>query len=227
MTRAEFDLVAPNASQATIEANGFFCDSAEIQRNESERKLRDAQCALRNATKPEVVTSKRAEQPLALVLEAEPLALPKPPRHSFFLDCVPPTITSQQKGAFIVPPKAGEKGKGSIRFFTKPEVAKAERQLEALLRQHAPETPREGPIRLTVVFAWPWRASEPAKHRHGVRWKDTAPDTDNLVKMVKDCMSRTGFWTNDGQVASENVDKGWSDKPGISITVESLDSHVA
>ena len=26
------------------------------------------------------------------------------------------------------------------------------------------------------------------------RWKTSKPDTDNLIKMLKDCMTRTGYW---------------------------------
>ena len=51
----------------------------------------------------------------------------------------------------------------------------------------------------------------------------TRPDTDNLQKLLKDCMTRTGFWRDDAQVCREDVTKRWSrEKPGIRIRVVSL-----
>lgn len=36
-------------------------------------------------------------------------------------------------------------------------------------------------------------------HKHK-EWRVTKPDTDNLQKMLKDCMTLTGFWNDDAQV---------------------------
>ncbi len=209
MTLAELQRIAPNASKATREANGFFCEAGD-------------RCDVTGRPPATMVL------PCPMfTLEAEPSTLRTTDTSplSFFLDCIPPTATDQQKGAFIIPPKKGESGKGTIQFFVKKEVRAAQAILEALLRPHAPAAPREGPIRLSVTFAWPWRASEPKGSRHGVRWKDTQPDSSNLIKGLEDCMTRLGFWRNDGQIADLRVAKGWSDKPGIEIVIESLDSH--
>lgn len=52
----------------------------------------------------------------------------------------------------------------------------------------------------------------------------TRPDTDNLEKMLKDCMTEVGFWKDDALVVSETVYKIWSDEPtGISIELNALD----
>ena len=46
-----------------------------------------------------------------------------------------------------------------------------------------------------------------------------------LQKMLKDCMTRCGFWKDDAQVARETVEKRWSDDPaGIYIEVEELEA---
>jgi Holliday junction resolvase RusA-like endonuclease len=58
----------------------------------------------------------------------------------------------------------------------------------------------------------------------GIKLKDTMPDTDNLQKGLKDCMTKVGFWKDDAQVAVEHVSKWWtSGETGILITVEELE----
>ncbi|MCK3937262.1 RusA family crossover junction endodeoxyribonuclease, partial [Streptococcus suis] len=74
------------------------------------------------------------------------------------------------------------------------------------------------PIRLTVKWLFP----RTKKSQHG-QYKTTKPDTDNLQKLLKDCMTAVGFWEDDAQVASEVVEKFWSDQVGIYIKVEVLD----
>ena len=52
----------------------------------------------------------------------------------------------------------------------------------------------------------------------------TRPDTDNLQKLLKDCMTRCGFWKDDAQVVREIVEKRWSDEPtGIFVEIKSLE----
>lgn len=50
----------------------------------------------------------------------------------------------------------------------------------------------------------------------------TKPDTDNLQKLLKDCMTKLGYWQDDAQVASEIVEKFWADTVGIYIKIEEL-----
>lgn len=66
------------------------------------------------------------------------------------------------------------------------------------------------------------RAREVPGHRDG-EWKTTKPDTDNMIKLLKDCMTRTGFWVDDAQVCSEITEKFWGDVSGIYVMVEQLD----
>ncbi|MGN1109503.1 MAG: RusA family crossover junction endodeoxyribonuclease, partial [Oscillospiraceae bacterium] len=49
------------------------------------------------------------------------------------------------------------------------------------------------------------------------------PDTDNLQKLLKDCMTQLHFWRDDCLVASENVVKYWANKPGIYVKIEVID----
>ena len=54
------------------------------------------------------------------------------------------------------------------------------------------------------------------------QWKITPPDTDNLIKLFKDCMTRTGWWLDDAQVCSEITEKFYADRPGIYVRVERI-----
>ncbi len=129
---------------------------------------------------------------------------------SFFLDFNgrnPPTVTHQMHRVTV--------RNGKPQFFDSPELAKARADLCARLEQFTPDAPFEGPVSLYV--AWLFRDA-----RKRIGWRDTRPDTDNLEKLLKDCMTRMRFWIDDAQVAEEHVTKVWAARPGISIIVRQL-----
>ena len=128
-----------------------------------------------------------------------------------FLLMEPPTVTAQQAKVAVV---------GNRPMFYKPEKVKAARQmLIRHLKPFKPRSPYEGAIELHVVWLFPKGKS----HKHN-EWRITKPDTDNLQKMLKDCMTDVGFWKDDAQVVKETVEKRWSDEPtGISIEMDKLD----
>ena len=134
-------------------------------------------------------------------------------RNEFYLNIDPPTRTAQQKGESI-------QG-GRIVHYVKREVRDAEMTLREALRPHRPPAPLDGPLSLTCCWAFPRGKS----HKDG-EWRITRPDTDNLQKLLKDCMTREGFWVDDSRVCFEVCLKHWSDKPGILITVEQLEATV-
>ena len=80
-----------------------------------------------------------------------------------------------------------------------------------------PAVPYTGSVRLYVKWCFPVTG----KHRDG-EYKYTRPDTDNLQKLLKDCMTVCGYWKDDALVASEIVEKFWAKRPGIYIKVEGL-----
>ncbi len=134
----------------------------------------------------------------------------------FFLNINPPTATAQMKQVRVVG--------GKPMFYDPPRVKEARQTLSALLSPHRPASPLAGPISLRVLWLFPKGKS----HRNG-EWRITKPDTDNLQKMLKDCMTRVGFWNDDAQVVREVVEKRWSDDPaGIYIELEELEdsTHV-
>ena len=127
----------------------------------------------------------------------------------FFLDITPPTVTAQEHKVRV----AG----GRPRFYDTARLKHARSQFETLLAVHKPASPIDGPVELTVDWCFATKS-----HKDG-EWRTTRPDTDNLQKLLKDCMTRKGFWKDDAQVCVENISKRWTkNKPGIRIRVVSL-----
>ena len=87
----------------------------------------------------------------------------------------------------------------------------------AHLGQHVPDKKYTTAVRLITKWCFPITG----KHQEG-EYKATKPDTDNLQKMLKDCMTDVGFWTDDALVASEITEKFWAKVPGIYIAIEEL-----
>ena len=128
----------------------------------------------------------------------------------FFLPMIPPTATHQEKQVRVV--------KGKPRFYDPPEVAAARLKLTAHLARHAPPEPLRGAVRLVVKWLFPLCG----EHAHG-EYRTSRPDTDNLQKLLKDCMTAAHFWKDDAQVASDICEKFWAEVPGIYISVEEID----
>ena len=102
-------------------------------------------------------------------------------------------------------------------IYEPPELKAARSTLMAHVGQFQIADPLTGPLRLTVKWLFPITG----KHQDG-EYKATRPDTDNLNKLLKDCMTATGFWKDDAQVASEIIEKFYSDRTGIYIRIEEL-----
>lgn len=129
----------------------------------------------------------------------------------FFIAIDPPTSTAQMKQVRVV--------KGKPVFYDPPAVKAARNMLSAHLAHHRPDKPMTGPVSLRVLWLFPKGKS----HKNG-EWRITKPDTDNLQKLLKDCMTRCGFWKDDAQVVSEAVEKRWADDPcGLYIEVNELE----
>ena len=130
---------------------------------------------------------------------------------NFFIAIDPPTSTAQMKQVRVV--------KGKPIFYDPPAVKEARNVLSAHLAVHKPDKPIAGPVSLRVLWLFPRGKS----HKNG-EWRTTKPDTDNLQKLLKDCMTRCGFWNDDAQVVREVTEKRWADEPsGIYIEVEELE----
>lgn len=127
----------------------------------------------------------------------------------FFMGMIPPTMTHQEKQVRVVNGKP---------VFYEPQKLKAVREkLRAHLGRHIPNEKFSGPVRLTTWWCFPIKGN----HQNG-DYKTSKPDTDNMVKTLKDVMTELHFWTDDAQVSSEVIEKYWADQPGIYVKVESL-----
>lgn len=126
----------------------------------------------------------------------------------FFMPMIPPTVTAQEHKVRVI--------KGKTVFYDTAEIKEARSKLMAHLGKHKPEKPYSCGVRLIVKWLFP-----KGKNRNG-EYRTTKPDTDNLQKLFKDCMTDVGFWTDDCLVASEVVEKFWGDVPGIWVRIEEL-----
>lgn len=116
-----------------------------------------------------------------------------------------PKGTSQEKRIRIV--------NGKPVFFKKGNVADAEYQFKLALKPNAPDVPSDKPIKLTIWFCFDTKIKKLWK-----KPKPTRPDTDNYLKLFKDCMTECGFWNDDAQVVDERVIKTYSEKASIFVS---------
>lgn len=126
----------------------------------------------------------------------------------FFMAMIPPTVTHQEKQVRVV--------KGRPVFYEPPALADARQKLRAYLNAYRPDEPLGTGLRLVVKWCFP-----KGRHKNG-EYRITKPDTDNLQKLLKDCMTVEGFWKDDALVASEIVEKFWAEVPGIYVRIETI-----
>ena len=127
----------------------------------------------------------------------------------FFMTMIPPTITHQEKQVHVV--------HGKPVFYEPAELKRARQKLIGHLAKYKPEDMLQGPIELVTKWCFPTGE----KHSQG-SYRISKPDTDNLQKLLKDCMTTVGFWKDDALVAREITEKFWADPPGIYIRVMEL-----
>ena len=123
----------------------------------------------------------------------------------FFMPMQIPTATAQEK-------KINRK-MGTI--YPDAAVKAAKEKYLAHLDKYKPESPLNAPIYLMVI--WYFHSDKHPDKSH----KTTKPDTDNMVKLLKDCMTQKGFWKDDAHVCYEVTGKFWTTgTEGIYIKAE-------
>jgi len=127
----------------------------------------------------------------------------------FFLPMQPPTVTHQEKQVTVV--------KGKPIFYEPPELQDARQKFMAYLAKHTPSKQLTGPLQLITK----WCYQRTGKHQNG-EYKTTKPDTDNMIKLLKDVMTSLGYWKDDALIASEVTEKFWADVPGIYVCIKKL-----
>lgn len=123
----------------------------------------------------------------------------------------PPKTTAQEK-------KIAVKYDGKPIVYDSERLVKARRAFLSSLTPFKPDAPFTGPLSLSMV----WIFRTPKDGIDG--WKPTRPDTDNLVKLLKDCMTKMGFWQDDAQVCHEECLKfQFKECPhGVMIVIKEL-----
>lgn len=127
----------------------------------------------------------------------------------FFIAMNPPTCTHQEKQVHVV--------KGRPVFYEPEELKAARQKLTGHLAKYRPEEKYMMPVELVAKWCFPR-----GRHQNG-EYRSTKPDTDNLQKLLKDCMTAVGFWNDDCLVCREITEKFWADIPGIYIRIEELE----
>lgn len=130
----------------------------------------------------------------------------------FFMPMIPPTVTAQEHKVTI--------RNGKPMFYDSPELKEAKSKILSGLYPHRPQKPFEGRLQLIVKWLFP-----KGNHKNG-EYRITKPDTDNLQKMLKDCMTKSVFWKDDALACSEVIEKFWAEQPGIYIRIEEIQRHI-
>lgn len=149
-------------------------------------------------------SSRRPPFPIFLD-ESEKRFLRRTKMINFFLPMKIPTVTQQEHKVTV--------RNGKPVFYEPAELKAARMKFRDYLARYKPEQPLEGPIELKTIWMFfspehtPWS------------YKTTKPDTDNLVKMFKDEMTRLHFWKDDAQVCVEVIEKIWAKESGQGIFV--------
>ena len=127
----------------------------------------------------------------------------------FFIPMKLPTKTHQEKKVRVF------KGKPSL--YEPAELAAVRVRFRDALAAYVPDAPMKGAVRLLTKWCFPISG----KHTDG-EYRTSKPDTDNLVKMLKDVMTGLHFWKDDAQVASEIIEKFWARIPGLYVAIEQI-----
>nr|DAZ58424.1 MAG TPA: Endodeoxyribonuclease RusA [Caudoviricetes sp.] len=126
----------------------------------------------------------------------------------FFLPMKVPTKTFQEKKLRTV--------KGRAVLYTPSELVEIRQKYISALMPYAPPVPAEGPISLCLMFCF-----KDKKHEPGTP-KITKPDTDNMGKMFKDCMTACGFWKDDAQIYRDYISKSYQENEGVYVEIVEL-----
>ena len=134
----------------------------------------------------------------------------------FFLPMIPPTVTNQMHRIVARP------GQRPI-VYDSDELRQAKDTLRAHLAKqftyltaHGYTKIKNVPIRLLVKWCFP-----KGQHADG-EYRITKPDTDNLMKALKDIMTKIGYWEDDALVASDISEKFWASVPGLYIRIQTV-----
>lgn len=132
-----------------------------------------------------------------------------------------PTGTSQQKGL----------SNGHI--YTKPEVTRQRNIYQVAIGKALKEEakakgiqilrtiPFDGPVSIRIIFHFAVK-----DRKKWGKYKPSAPDLDNVEKLLLDAMTDCGIWNDDRQVVMKYSEKVYSEEPCIEIIVGEVREEV-
>jgi Holliday junction resolvase RusA-like endonuclease len=138
-------------------------------------------------------------------------------RLDFFIPGEPPTVTAQEKGLATRQIWRGGKLKTVPFAYETPEVKRIRELFVWQLGAHRPERELDGPIRMITI--WTWQATK--THKPGT-YRDTKPDTDNIVKAVMDALNGAAYH-DDSQVTTLHVYKRYGIAPCVKVWISKED----
>jgi Holliday junction resolvase RusA-like endonuclease len=149
-------------------------------------------------------------------------------------------IMDQQEAAIRVvielagPPRGKGRGRAvatsfGARVFTDDKTRRYEAQLRFAGQQEmAGRVPIAEPLAVTVEARFPiapsWSKKKQTAALAGMLRPATTPDADNLLKCL-DGLNGV-VWVDDRQIVDATVRKVYSDRPGLTVTVEALQRPV-
>ena len=112
--------------------------------------------------------------------------------------------------------------------YTDEDQRTEQNKLMALMYEHRPPVPFQGPIALGLRAFLPipkskskkWQAAAMAGEIRPI----TKPDTDNLVKQIKDCANGV-FWEDDKQIVGLHAEKWYAEIPRWEVEIVSCESN--
>jgi Holliday junction resolvase RusA-like endonuclease len=126
--------------------------------------------------------------------------------------------------------RAGIGGGGSARIFTDERTRKYESQLRFAAQQEmAGRSPTPQPVTVTVEarFQIPttWSEKKRKAALAGHIWPTVRPDCENLIKAL-DAFNGV-VWIDDKQIIAETVHKIYSERPGLTVVIETIEPRSA
>lgn len=108
----------------------------------------------------------------------------------------PPRTTAQQNKIAVV--------NGTPLVYSPKKLKDAKELYYTAALIHRPKEPMQGAIGLSAEFHF----GTPRKRLWGTP-KITRPDTDNMIKALKDALTKADYWGDDAQITKEYCAKYW------------------
>lgn len=133
-----------------------------------------------------------------------------------FLVGIEPIRTTHQADLRILRTRDGRQFIGKT---SKSAIKAWKGEFVRLAKEYAPDRPYEGPLEVSLYFAFPCIKSDGGKSAAMC----TKPDFDNLAKSVMDGLVDAGFMHDDSQVVLGRVMKFRTKHPFVAICVQKCD----